>query len=354
MSTDKTSQASKTRFSGVFRSVRESPHFSTRNLVVVMVSFALIGSILLFSSHAATPTANIEPEAKTVTSPATVGSDATASGGQYVQFKAAASGGGGCPAYPAFPDASCTGVPSGYPTTTVSSLASTANGQTIDGKFITGDLTINHSNVTVTNTRVTGHVYANANGLTLQNVDIGPDTCPASGSYEFSINGDGWTAIRTHIHNNVTDPIRVGGGLPILIQDSVIDRTCFYPGDHLDAIQFYDPGGVGTLTVVHSYIDARASNNSDFGNSAFFYADGPGSGTRLYISYSRLAGGGYTTSLYDAHAGSGVIYDVHDNVYIKNSYQYAPCASSNSIPFDGTSGVKFTNNKQDDGTAVSC
>lgn len=55
--------------------------------------FALIGVIAFIVSRAATPATSLEAENSTVSSPAVKGADATASGGSYVQFKAASGGG---------------------------------------------------------------------------------------------------------------------------------------------------------------------------------------------------------------------------------------------------------------------
>jgi hypothetical protein len=62
-----------------------------QNVLTFAVIFAGIGSAFLLLTHAATPTANLEPENKTVASPAISGNDSNASGGKYVQFKASGS-----------------------------------------------------------------------------------------------------------------------------------------------------------------------------------------------------------------------------------------------------------------------
>lgn len=57
--------------------------------------FALLGIVLLLNTHAATPTASIEPENAAITSPASTVSDASASGGAAIKFAAV---GGSCAA----------------------------------------------------------------------------------------------------------------------------------------------------------------------------------------------------------------------------------------------------------------
>src|SRR5882757_5535845 len=61
-------------------------------LLAVVVVFGGLGTALLLTSHAATPTANLEAENGIVSSAATKVSDTTASGDQAVKF--GSSGGG--------------------------------------------------------------------------------------------------------------------------------------------------------------------------------------------------------------------------------------------------------------------
>lgn len=264
------------------------------------------------------------------------------------------SGTQGCPAFPAFPDANCTGVPVGVSLSSVSNFSSSANGQIISGLSISGDLVVSHDNVTVTNSRIKGRVVYNARGLTLRDVDLGADTCPSSSNGgNRLIAGDDYTLTRVHAHHNGADLIALAGGGNITIQDSLINGTCYYSGDHLDAIQYYDPGSVANVTLLHNYIDARPSNGGGFGNAAIFWADFPGAGSRLNVYNNFMAGGNYSLYALDAHAGSGVVIDVSGNRFLRNQYNYGPCALSNSIPFDGTSGIKWTNNAFSDGGVIA-
>lgn len=264
------------------------------------------------------------------------------------------SGTQGCPAFPAFPESSCTGVPAGVSLSSVGSFSSSASGQTISGLSISGDLVINHNDVTVTNSRIKGRVVYNARGLTLRDVDLGADTCPSSSNGgNRLIAGDDYTLTRVHVHHNGADLIALSGGGTITIQDSLINNTCYYSGDHLDAVQYYDPGGIANVTLLHNYIDARPSNGGGFGNAAIFWADFPGAGSRLNVYNNFLAGGNYTLYALDAHAGSGVVIDVSSNRFLRNQYNYGPCALSNSIPFDGTSGIKWINNAFSDGGVIA-
>jgi uncharacterized membrane protein YgcG len=65
-----------------------------------------------------------------------------------------------CPAYPAFPDGNCTGVPSGVVLSAYTGNCTiTANNTVIDGKTVNCSLEIQATNVQIKNSRITGTVY---------------------------------------------------------------------------------------------------------------------------------------------------------------------------------------------------
>ena len=243
-----------------------------------------------------------------------------------------------CPPFPAFPDSSCTGVPAGYQLSAVGSVTSSGAGQVIDGKAVSGDINIEDDNVTVSNSRIKGRVYLNNHtGIILKDVDIGLDACPSAGNggYRLVVGDNGYTLIRAHLHHNADDMLSAGGPAPIVIRDSIVEKPCFYAGDHLDAIQFYDPGATGNVSVTHSIFDVRPINSTDKGNAAFFWADGP-QGT-LLIENSLLAGGGYTVQLREIDGYTAI---VRNNYFVRDSYTWGT-----HVILDGdTSRVTWTNN----------
>jgi hypothetical protein len=251
-------------------------------------------------------------------------------------------------------------VPSGTTLTTVNgTLTTSSNGQVIDAKLITGDLVIANDNVTVTRSRIKGRIvnnrdYTSTANTVFQDSDIGRDDCSGGSSPFTTLVGSDYRLTRTHVHNGGADLLGLHGGGTILVQDSLIDGACFYTGDHLDAAQFYDPGGIGDVTFFHDSLDARCVNScGDKGNAAIFWADAPGAGSRLTVTNTLLAGGNWSISPYDAGAGSKIIITISSDTFVKNSYKYSPCRLANSIPFNGIEGVKFTGNKLDDGTSVA-
>src|SRR5688572_30489076 len=74
-----------------------------------------------------------------------------------------------CPAYPAFPDANCTGTLPGVARTSSGSITTSSNGQIIQNLNISGSIFVQHANVIIRNVRITnpgGVAVANAAGGT--------------------------------------------------------------------------------------------------------------------------------------------------------------------------------------------
>lgn len=69
-----------------FQKLRQYRHFNKASAGIGIILFAAVGTILLFSSHAATPFASLEPEQGSRTPNATVVTDTTASSGAAVKF----------------------------------------------------------------------------------------------------------------------------------------------------------------------------------------------------------------------------------------------------------------------------
>jgi len=65
--------------------------YTKTRLAAFLAVFGIAGAAFILSSSAATPLASFEAETVTLSGPATVGSDSTASGGQYLQFNNASS-----------------------------------------------------------------------------------------------------------------------------------------------------------------------------------------------------------------------------------------------------------------------
>ena len=117
-------------------------------------------------------------------------------------------GSSGSAAATAFPNESNTG-PSGSLATVSGSLTTSASGQVVKDKLITGDLVVSHANVTLQNSRVMGRIRTNSGATNLNLVDseIGSDTCTSSSDYQL-LASSSVTATRSHFHGGGADLIR--------------------------------------------------------------------------------------------------------------------------------------------------
>src|SRR5690348_17767661 len=69
-----------------FYSLKHSGYSHSLLVIILVLLVAVTGSVLLFTSRAATPTLSLEPEKGTVLGSAQRGNDSAASGGQYIAF----------------------------------------------------------------------------------------------------------------------------------------------------------------------------------------------------------------------------------------------------------------------------
>jgi hypothetical protein len=262
----------------------------------------------------------------------------------------------GVPVPPAsgFPTAATTGVPAGTALTVVNGdVTIRTPNSTLDARDIHGDLSIEAANVKVTRTVVRGHVFINdrSSSLVMENSEIRPS---AGRDYEVSnqppIGSGNYTLRRVHVHGWQDGP-RTGGGTT-LIEDSLLDDLAFAPDEHPDGYQQYGPGEKSNVTLRHNTISGKAGNSTDKGNSAIFWSDHPGRGSSIVIEDNLLSGGQFTIRINDTGSGSGVLADVHDNTVVVGTFQFGPAETNLSSRFNGTDGVKWTNNKTTDGRTI--
>lgn len=237
-------------------------------------------------------------------------------------------------------------------TTVNSSFTTTADNQVIDSKRITGDLVVQHANVVVTNTRILGVVRgSNLRNLVLRNVDLGRDSCPgATNGGTRLINAGNYTLENTRLHHNGADLVNLAAGT-ITIRNSWLGQTCYYDGDHLDAIQMYNPGQNVTLLVEKSFLDARAVNTGAYGNGAVFISDSPGANSKFTLKNNLFAGGNHNVTWFHDRG----TYIVQDNKYVAGSWSaWHDLQYLDRTPCDTNIAITFTGNKLDDGTPVTC
>lgn len=229
-------------------------------------------------------------------------------------------GGRTCPAYPAMPDASCTGVLAGSVLASMSGrIVLSTPGQVFENKDVAGCIVVKASNVTIRNVRVRGASCDNQHqidtgygayaGILIEDVEV--DGMSTSG-YGAGIGNSGFTCRRCNIHH-------VGQGInmsnDVVVEDSYIHNMISEgnpatTGSHNEAI--ISNGGSG-FVIRHNYLDGETKNAS--------------SSLSLYGDFSRI---------------SNVI--VEQNLFNGGGF----CVYGGSVPgkpYPVASNTKFVNNR---------
>lgn len=219
----------------------------------------------------------------------------------------------GC-ALPAYPDATCTGVPAGTTlTATTGDLTINTAGTVIDRRDIHGCVTVKAPNVTIRNSRIAGacgYVVDSwgytGTGLTIQDSTI---ICPA-GNGGTDIGEENVTALRVDVSGceNGFDVDK-----RFTIKDSYIHDLYQSAAAHTDGIQMWST--VNGVVIEHNTI--LPNTNGVDGTSAIISASA--GTTDVLIQDNLLAGGGYT--LYCRQGGPGINNRVINNHF---STRYHP------------------------------
>lgn len=165
-----------------------------------------------------------------------------------------------CPAFPAFPDGNCTGVPAGTTLKNCNTVVEADNAK-LDSCLFDGGLLVRGKNVTVTNSKIKGLVAAdyvlnwNLSGLKLQDVEIdGTGHVTANG--EAAIGYDNYTCIRCNVHHS-------GRGFNfqnnVTIKDSWAHDFTYVDGAHQSAAG--SNGGSGNV-VTHNRFNCSSQGCS--------------------------------------------------------------------------------------------
>jgi hypothetical protein len=335
-----------------------------------IVVIAAIGTILLVSSQAATPTASLEPESGTLSGGASVVLGSGAAGGRAVKFAAAGSGGSAvCPAYPAFPDASCTGWQhTGVTLTKVPSQATSGPGWSWEGAPF-NYLKISGNGAVLDSLDVAGCVYVDNTSMTSATVKRSRITgsCPYMFRYEkpestlnlqiidtelvgsaIQLKGNGFTWLRVDSHGFSGKGAMTGSGSTV--EDSWFhDQTCS-PPDHQSAVG--TNGGASNIVIRHNNVDFTPSECTSGGISNY---DDFGAFHNVLIEKNLINSAGYClkAGFEDNNAAGNSGMQVLNNVFGRK--YYPDCGSfgivSNWMP--NVSGNVWSGNTWGGGAAAT-
>jgi hypothetical protein len=200
-----------------------------------------------------------------------------------------AQSGSRCPAYPAFPDAACTGTLPGVARTSSGSITTSSAGQVIQNLDINGRITVNHNNVTIRNVKITNprgvaisNIASGATGLLIEDVELdGTGNTSGASAVDF----DNYILRRANIHHYGEGP---GCRNNAVIEDSYMHTFTDFTsqGAHQDGIQC-EFGRNNTIRHNTILMNVRG------GNAAVVIGNQPGNADNV-VENNLLAGGGYT------------------------------------------------------------
>lgn len=289
----------------------------------------VIGLVFGLRLIAAAPSVKIEPEAGTLAGSVSRQNDTAASAGQYVQYGTTTTG---CPPYPSFPDAACTGPTSTNLTVHNGNMSVSTPGTVVEGRDIRGCVSVNAADVTIRNTKITCgfaygiFTYQNTVNLTVEDVEIDCGGTPTTG-----IAGKNVTIRRADIYN-CENGLSIDGDFTVI--DSYIHDL--RPDGHVDAIQMNE--NASNIIIRHNTLFTQSP-----GGTAAIIAH-PRGQQNVFVENNLLGGGTYT--LY-CPRDSSTNFRVTDNMWSTAVLsEFAPTIfCSNAAVFSG--------NRWDDGRTIN-
>lgn len=216
---------------------------------------------------------------------------------------------GGC-ALPAYPDATCTGVPVGTTLTVVNGdLNVTTPNTVIDGKDIRGCVNLHTTGVVIHNSKIscTGYyvIYAHVNESLL----IEDSELDCLGTRGTAIGDTNITARRLNIHG-CENGFDIDGNF--VVEDSFVHALFSDNEAHSDGAQFTDIAH--DITLRHNTIYSRTTDGLDGvsgTSSVITHSVSLGVARNVLLENNLFGGGAY--SLYCPQGGQGVNYRVVGN-----------------------------------------
>lgn len=267
---------------------------------------------------------SIEAEEGTLSGNATIGNDTNASGGRFLQLGQVGSGitptpaqptpppigVSRCPAFPAFPDADCTGLIPGTALTNCSTTLSTANA-TYDKCVFNGGVDVNANNITITNSRVLGVVSGSGSGLKLIDVEINGQNSTLD-----AFNGmSNYSCTRCNVYNAA----KAFTGSEFTVVDSYV-HDLYGSGDSHNETAL---GSGDNIIIQHSNLIAKFNSSSTGGgmsSSVSLYTHGSfwGPMNNVQLEKNRLE----TTEAYYCLYGGYSTTRAATNVRVLSNYFY--------------------------------
>jgi len=337
------------------------------SLLLIGLSVAVSLGVAFMVRAAVNSYAAAEPEGATHTANAAVVSDASASGSSAVRFTTGGSG-GGCPPYPSFPDANCTGwqhtgvtlqtVPAqrtsgpgwNWEGSPFNYVKITGNNAVVDGVDIDGCVYVDVgvTTATITRSRITGNCNYMIRLATPNNpIDLTvSDTEIVGGAVQMQ--GAGYTWLRVNAHSFSGKAAMTGSNATV--EDSYIhDPTCA-PPDHQSGIG--TNGGSTGVVLRHNTVDMTPTECTSGGIANY---DDFGAFHDILIENNLINSGGYClkAGFEDNNAAGNSGMQVLNNVFGR---KYNPeCGTfgvvSNWMP--GVSGNVWSGNTWGGGAAAT-
>jgi nitrous oxidase accessory protein NosD len=187
-------------------------------------------------------------------------------------------------------------------------------GTVIDGKDISGNVTVNAPNVTIRNSRIhsrsTWLVDNNSTGLLIEDSEL-----DGEGSNSMSIGSSNYTLRRVDI-TGTENGMDIGSPGNVTVEDSYIHDLTTANQAHTDGIQIGQ--GAADLTIRHNTI-TPTSSGSGATSAIIMWDEGDPQNTRVRIENNRLIGTGASRALFCPRQTTSNIY-VNNNRLRKGVY----------------------------------
>jgi hypothetical protein len=272
----------------------------------------------------------------------------------------------GCPAYPAMPDANCTGWQhTGVTLSTYSGPTTiTTAGTVIDSKLINSDITIAANNVTIKRSQVNGQIFAsgtNRTGVLIEDVyvdggDLPANACIQGFSSQGGANAAGWVMRRMNI---------VGCSQGIQMVGYTLEESYIHDlygtsaaGSHTETILAYDRDIIIRHNkLVHNYRNAGGCCSSAtvaIYSHPSFWADV----SNIVLEKNEISAPSGATCLYAGGSPGGNGNQINngiyrDNIFVRRTGQ-SQCGQGNVLYWpDPGSTVCWSGNKLDNGVIIN-